>query len=99
MAQSKEDEIMDFLERRVFAPAETAPNATQAILSGIRMTRLRMRQRNAAGMVRYFWSAIIGTDRSKRFAKQMRQLGLARFEETIDEFRERFSDDWLRRGA
>jgi len=63
---------------------------------GVRLTITRMQQRDAAGMVHYYWSAIIGTERSTEFARMMREEGFMRFEEVIDEFRDRFNDDWLR---
>ena len=55
-----------------------------------------MSQRDAAGMVQYFWSAVIGTERSIGFAHRMREEGFARFEEVLEEFRIRFNDTWLR---
>ena len=96
---TKEEEIIDFLDKNVFNPALSNPKATPDIRAGVRMTRMRMGQRDAAGMVRYFWSAIIGTDRSKKFARQMKSLGLDRFEEILDQFRDRFDDDWLAAGV
>jgi hypothetical protein len=92
---TKEQEILAFLERNVFSPALNSPRATSDIKAGIRMTRMRMSERDASGMVRYFWSAVIGTDRSRKFARQMKSLGLTRFEEILDQFRDRFTDDWL----
>ena len=40
--------------------------------------------------------AIVGTDRSTEFARQMRSEGFTRFEEVIDDFRDRFNDSWIR---
>ena len=51
---------------------------------------MRMDQRAptyAAGMIQYYWSAIIGTGRSLSFAALMRQEGFDRFEEALEEFR------------
>jgi predicted glycosyl hydrolase (DUF1957 family) len=87
---SKEDEIMNFLHKNVFDPILSSPIASSRLKQGVRLTITRMRQRDALGMMSYYWSAIIGTDRSTRFANEMRQEGFTRFEETIDEFRERF---------
>lgn len=92
---TREEAVMSFLDERVFQPALNHPRSTPAIKAGVNLTRARMSQRTAFGMVQYFWSAVIGTERSTKFAKQMRQIGLTRFEETIDEFRERFGNDWL----
>ena len=54
-----------------------------------------MNKLNAEGMVHYFWSAIVGTERSIGFAHMMKQEGFVRFEEVIDDFRIRFNDNWL----
>jgi hypothetical protein len=87
---AKEDEIMDFLHQNVFDPILLSPNASSRLKQGVRLTITRMCQRDAVGMMSYYWSAIIGTDKSTRFAAEMRREGFTRFEETIDEFRERF---------
>jgi len=58
---------------------------------------IRMQQLNAKGMLKYYWSAVIGTQRSPGFAARMRNEGFTRFEQVIDEFRARFTDDWLSR--
>ena len=93
---TKEDDVMDFLQDRVFGPILESPKASKGLKSGVRLTITRMRQRDAAGMVAYYWSAIIGTDHSTKFAKQMRAEGFTRFEEVLDEFRDRFDNNWLR---
>jgi hypothetical protein len=48
-------------------------------------------------MVDYYWNAIKGTERSKGFAALMRKEGFERFEEAIDEFRERFDPKSLKK--
>ena len=56
---------------------------------------MRLQERDAVGMVSYYWSAIVGTDPSIAFAARLRQEGFDRFEEAIDEFRIRFDDRFL----
>jgi len=51
---------------------------------------MRLEERDPFGMVQYYWSAIIGTERSTKFARQMKAEVFTRFEEIIDEFREQF---------
>ena len=93
----KEQQIMDFLHQRVFDPILDSPRASAKLKTGVRYTIMRMEQRgNARGMVDYFWAAIKGTDRSIGFAALMRREGFDRFEEALEEFRVRFSDDFLR---
>ena len=89
---TKEEEIMQFLHERVFNPVLNSSVASEKLKQGVRLTIMRMEQRDAQGMVQYYWSAVIGTEKSIGFARLMRQEGFNRFEETIDEFRERFND-------
>jgi len=93
---NKEEEIMAFLRERVFDPILLSSTASENLKQGVRLTITRMLQRDALGMVTYYWSSIIGTARSPGFATKMREEGFTRFEEVIDEFRQRFNDDWLR---
>lgn len=94
---NKQAEIMDFLASKIFNPILSSPHASNKLRQGVRGTIMRMEQRDAAGMVQYYWSAIIGTEKSVGFAAQMRKEGFSRFEEALDEFRVRFNDDFLRR--
>jgi hypothetical protein len=93
----KEQAIMDFLHQHVFDPILQSPMASEKLKQGARLTIMRMEQRDAAGMIQYYWSAIIGTERSIGFAALMRQEGFERFEEALEEFRVRFDDNFLRR--
>jgi hypothetical protein len=92
----KEQQIMDFLHERVFAPILASPQASPDLKNGVRYTIMRLTERDAAGMVQYYWSAIIGTERSIGFAALMRREGFGRFEEALEEFRVRFNDQFLR---
>jgi len=93
---TKEEEVMGFLSRNVFDPILNSPNASETLKKGVRYTIMRLNNLDATGMVSYYWSAIIGTEKSTEFARQMRAEGFTRFEEVIDEFRDRFNDNWLR---
>ncbi|HEV3279585.1 MAG TPA: hypothetical protein VG860_22550 [Terriglobia bacterium] len=93
----KEQEIMDFLHRRIFDTILQSPAASDRLRQGVRYTIMRMEQRDAAGMVQCYWSAIIATERSIGFAALMRQEGFDRFEEALEEFRVHFDEEFLRR--
>lgn len=82
---------MTFLTERVFDPILNSPTASEKLKRGCRLTMARMNQRDAAGMIQYYWSAIIGTERSIGFSAQMKREGFDRFEEVLEEFRLRFS--------
>ncbi|MBA3897892.1 MAG: hypothetical protein H0X36_12330 [Sphingomonadaceae bacterium] len=94
---SKQLEVMTFLHEHIFDPILASPIASEALKQGIRYTVMRLEQRDAAGMVHYFWSAIIGTERSIGFAAKMKVEGFTRFEEVLEDFRLRFDDRFLRR--
>jgi hypothetical protein len=81
---------------RIFDPILQSRNASEKLKQGVRYTIMRMEQRDAEGMIQYYWSAIVGTERSISFAALMREEGFDRFEEALEEFRVRFNDDFLR---
>jgi hypothetical protein len=93
---TKEEEIMHFLHENIFDEILDSDNASNDLKQGIRLTITRLEQRDAVGMVQYFWSAVIGTDKSVPFSRKMRAEGFIRFEEIIEPFRDRFNDRWLR---
>lgn len=78
-----------------FDPILNSSDASIDLKKGVRLTIMRMNARDARGKIQYYWSAIIGTEKSTEFARNMREQGFTRFEEVIDEFRERFNDQWL----
>jgi hypothetical protein len=93
---TKEEEIMTFLSENVFDPILLSPTSSDSLKRGVRYTIMRLNNLDAEGMIGYYWSAIVGTERSTEFARQMRREGFTRFEEIIDSFRDRFNDRWLR---
>ena len=93
----KEEEIMAFLSKNVFDPILNSNKASKELKQGVRLTIMRLSERDASGMRNYYWSAIVGTDKSSRFARLMKKEGFNRFEEVIDEFRERFNDAWIKK--
>ena len=93
----KEDEIIQFLDDRIFNPILNSETASDSLQRGARMTRMRMRERDAKGMISYYWSAIVETKKCIGFAKKLKEENFIRFEEVIDDFRDKFSDEWLRK--
>lgn len=92
---TKEEEIMAFLSTHVFDPVLNSKTASRELKSGVNLTISRLKGRTAEGMVHYFWSAVIGTERSVSFSKRMKEEGFDRFEEVLEKFRDRFNDKWL----
>ena len=81
---------MAFIAERDFNLILESPTASDKLKRGCRLTMARMNQRDAAGMIQYYWSAVVGTERSIGFAAQMKREGFDRFEEVLEEFRVRF---------
>lgn len=93
---TKEEEILKFLDDKVFQPILTSSNAPKDLKAGVRLTRERMSKLKAEKMIQYYWSAITGTERSINFANNMKNSGFTRFEEVLEEFRKKFNDDFLK---
>ena len=91
---TKEDELMDFLHKRVFDPILESKNASPNVKSGVNLTIARMNKLSADKMVQYFWSSIAG-ENGIMFSEKIKADGLPRFADIIDEFKERFDDDWI----
>lgn len=94
---NQQTEILNFLSAKVFDPILNSPAPNQ-IKQGVRLTIMRLEnQKDAAGMVKYFWSSIAGKGNAISFSDRLKDEGYDRFEEVLEEFRERFTDDWLRK--
>ena len=87
---------MNFLNRNVFNPVLNSEKASPKLKIGVRQTKMKLRHQDALGMMKFFWASVLGTSRSISFAAQMKKEGFTRFEEVLDEFRTKFSEDWLR---
>lgn len=92
----RQQEIMSFLHDRVFDTILNSQNASDSAKRGVRYTIMRMEQLSASGMVQYFWSAIAGKGNAVSFADLLSREGFIRFEDVLEDFRVRFTDNWLR---
>lgn len=93
---TKQIEIMTFLDEKIFNPILENSNS-KSIKQGVIYTiNCLKKQKDAKGMVQYFWSAIAGKGNAIEFSDKLKIEGHKRFEDIFEEFRERFSDDWLR---
>lgn len=91
---TKEEELMGYLHEKVFDPILTSQEVPANIKSGVNLTIGRMNQLSAEKMIQYYWSAL-STDNAISFAKKMKLEGLPRFEDVLEEFRDRFNESWL----
>ena len=72
---TKEEEIMRFLEEHIFEPILSSSSASKKLKQGVRLTKMRMGKRDDEGMRHYYWSAIVGTEKSIGFAKILKKEG------------------------
>lgn len=92
---TKEQELMSFLHQKVFNPILNSATVSSKIKSGVNLTIGRMNRLSAEKMVQYFWSAL-ATENAITFSKHLKAEGLIRFEDVMEEFRDKFNDRWLR---
>lgn len=94
----KQKAIMDYFDNTIFSPALTYGKEHNLVdvVRGVNLTKARMSRLASEKMIQYFWSAIIGTDKSIRFSKMMKEHNILRFEDIIEEVREKFNEDFLR---
>lgn len=92
---NKEQELMEFLHKKVFDPILNDATVSSKIKSGVNLTISRMNRLSAEKMVQYFWSAL-ATDNAITFSKHMKDEGVTRFEDVMEEFRDKFNDKWIR---
>lgn len=93
---TKEQEVMMYLHEKVFDPILNSTTAPSNIKSGVNLTIARMNKLSANKMVQYFWSAL-ATENAIAFSKQLKAENLMRFEDVMEEFRDKFNDSWLSR--
>lgn len=90
---TKEQEIMDFLNVKMFEPILNSSMASERLKKATRGLRLRMSQRDAQGMIQYFWSQVADPKNKHANYGRILQNGLCiEFEEIANEFRLRFSE-------
>lgn len=91
---TKEQELMQYLHSKVFDPILSSKTCPTKIKSGVNLTIARMSRLRAEKMVQYFWSAL-ATENAILFSKHLKAEGLVRFEDVMEEFRDKFNDKWL----
>lgn len=90
---SKEQEILDFLEVNLFTPILQSPTAGDRLKVATRGLRLRMKQRNAQGMIQYFWNTVVDTNaKHANYGRMLKNDGFPGFEEVVNNFRIQFKE-------
>lgn len=92
---TKEQEVMAFLNEKVFDPILDSKTCSPTIKIGIKLTIGKMNRLSAEKMVQYFLA--LTTENAVIFSKFMKDQKLASFEDVVEEFRNKFNDNWLRK--
>lgn len=94
---TKQTEIMNYFNEKIFDPAIAYAKATKnlTILRGVNMTKVRMSKLPAEKMIQYFWSAIVGTQKSIKFSDVMKENGILRFEDIMEDVRKKFNNEYF----
>ncbi len=92
----KEKEVLTFLRKHLFNRVLALDYITKELESYIVDTIKALKDRNAVGMVHYFWSTIGGGEMKKVFQQRLMDEGFLDFEEVVEEFKVRFNGEWLR---
>ena len=99
MTESQRCQEMDnYFNKKIFEPAikYAEDNNIKEIAQGARYTRMRMEQLDSKKKLQYFWSAIQGTEKSIEFSKLLKNNGVLRFEDILEEVREKFNDEYFK---
>lgn len=93
MTMTKEQEILNFLEDEMFTPILKSVTASERFKKATRGLRLRMKQRDAQGMIQYFWSTVADTNaKHANYGRILQNEGFSEFEAVVNEFRVRFKE-------
>ena len=88
----------NYFNAKLFEPTikYATDNNIKEIAQGARYTRMRMSQLDSKKKLQYFWSAIQGTEKSIKFSKLLKDNGVLRFEDILEEVREKFNDEYFK---
>lgn len=90
---TKENEILDFLESRMFVPILNSSAASERFKKATRGLRIRLKQRDAQEMIQYFWNTVVDAKaKHANYGRMIQNEGILDFEEVINEFRVKFKE-------
>lgn len=90
---TKEEEILDFLEARMFTPILNSPTTSDRFKKATRGLRLRIKQRNAQEMIQYFWNTVADAhEKHANYGRMLQNERISNLEEIINDFRVKFKE-------
>lgn len=96
--RQKQKEIMEYFDEKIFQPALSfaKENRNTTVLRGVNLTKARMSRLPSDKMIMFFWHAIVGTDKSIKFSDILKENGILRFEDVMEEVRVKFDSKFLK---
>ena len=90
---TKEDEILNFLEVRMFVPILNSAKTSDRLKKATRGLRLRLKQRNAQEMIQYFWNNVVDTQaKHATYGRMLYNERFSELEEVVNDFRLKFKE-------
>lgn len=90
---TKEQEVLDFLEARMFSPIQNSPTISDRFKKATRGLRLRLEQRDAQEMIQYFWNTVVDANaKHANYGRMLQNERIPYFEEVVNDFRIKFKE-------
>lgn len=90
---TKEDEILDFLETRMFMPILNSPVTSERFKKATRGLRIRLKQRDAQEMIQYFWNTVVDANaKHANYGRMLQNEKFSDFDEFVNDFRVKFKE-------
>lgn len=90
---SKELEILNFLEVKMFTPILESSSTSERFKKATRGLRIRIQQRDAQGMIKYFWNTVVDSKaKHATYGRMLNNEVFPEFEDVVNEFRVRFHE-------
>jgi hypothetical protein len=90
---TKEDEILNFLETRMFMPILNSPVTSERFKKATRGLRIRLKQRDAQEMIQYFWNTVVDANaKHANYGRMLQNEKFSDFDEFVNDFRVKFKE-------
>lgn len=90
---TKEDEILDFLETRMFMPILNSSVTSERFKKATRGLRIRLKQRDAQEMIQYFWNTVVDANaKHANYGRMLQNEKFSDFDEFVNDFRVKFKE-------
>ena len=93
---SKKDELLHFLENRLFEPILSSPIASDELKYDFSSMKSTINQFSTEGILRYFWTTMTNDEVQMVFTDRLEDEAFIDFTAFLNDFKSYFTYDWLR---